>query len=382
VEIDNQSDRDRQGLADILPPATATANVLLGWDERPVFCLSPATMRTASRQSRPTSQARTPDRVETLHSEPATGDASAHTTCVHSRAWVGATPTLSVLIPCYRDEPLRLLSALDRRRLPVEIVLLDDGTGDEALAARLADAVREMAAPALFIRLHANEGRAKGRNRLAAASRAAFLLFLDADMLPDTDDFLERWLDLIGSAAPAVAFGGYSLDQAPKLPGNAVHRALALRSDCLPAEVRRLAPEKHVFTSNLLVRRDVFEQEPFDRGFAGWGWEDVEWGMRVSRRHTIHHVEIHATHLGLDPADVLAAKYEQSAANFARLAATHPDIVAAYRSYRVARMLKRAPMLRVWRPWLKAAGLTEALPVALRAFALRLYRAALCAEVI
>ena len=60
------------------------------------------------------------------------------------------------------------------------------------------------------------------------------------------------------------------------------------------------APEKYVFTSNLLIRRDVFDAEPFDAGFVGWGWEDVEWGMRVSRRHPIAHIDNPATHLGLD----------------------------------------------------------------------------------
>ena len=114
------------------------------------------------------------------------------------------------------------------------------------------------------------------------------------------------------------------------------------------------------------------DAEPFDAGFVGWGWEDVEWAMRVSRRHDILHVDIPATHLGLDPAPVMAAKFEQSAANFARVAAAHPQIVRTYPSYRAARMLKRAPLRDVWRPWLKAAALTTLAPVAARAFALRL----------
>ena len=42
-----------------------------------------------------------------------------------------------------------------------------------------------MAMPARFVRLAANEGRAGGRNRLAAEARGRHLLFLDADMLPD-----------------------------------------------------------------------------------------------------------------------------------------------------------------------------------------------------
>jgi len=303
-------------------------------------------------------------------------------TVLDNAAWPAARPQLSVLIPCYRDDPERLLCALNRADLPIELVVLDDGSGDDLLARRLAERMRALAAPARLISLTANEGRAKGRNRLAAAARANFLLFLDADMLPDRSDFLDCWLALVASRGPAAAFGGFSLDQTPADPAHAVHRSMALRSDCLPVEVRRQAPEKHVFTSNLLIRRDVFDNEPFDAGFAGWGWEDVEWAMRVSRRHRIQHVDIPATHLGLDPAPVMAAKYEQSAANFARVATAHPDIVRTYPSYRAAKALKRAPLRGLWRPWLKQAALTEVAPVAWRAFALRLYRAALYAEAV
>ena len=296
-------------------------------------------------------------------------------------AWAEATPKLSVLIPFFRDDPARLLAALDVAAAAVEIVLLDDGSDDAALAANVADLVRSMRIPTRFVRLLANEGRASGRNRLAAEARAGHLLFLDSDMLPDAPDFLPRWLYLVELNSP-VAFGGFSLDQAPQTRATAVHRALALRSDCAPAAIRRRTPEKYVFTSNLLIRRDVFDAEPFDAGFVGWGWEDVEWGMRVSRRHPICHVDNPATHLGLTPAAAIAAKFEQSAANFARVVAAHADIVRTYPSYRAARALKRAPLRALWRPWLKAAALLEAAPAGPRAFALRLYRAALYAEAV
>jgi glycosyltransferase involved in cell wall biosynthesis len=307
---------------------------------------------------------------------------SAEAAISDNHAWADATPKLSVLIPFFRDDPTRLLAALDHTDAPVEIVLLDDGSDDAALAARVADAVHCMRTPTRFVRLLANEGRAGGRNRLAAEARGRHLLFLDSDMLPDAPDFLLRWLYLIDLEHPAVAFGGFSLDQAPRTRSNAVHRALALRSDCVPVQTRRRAPEKYVFTSNLLIRRDVFDAEPFDAGFVGWGWEDVEWGMRVSRRHPIRHIDNPATHLGLTPAAAIAAKFEQSAANFARVVATHADIVRSYPSYRVAKALKRAPLRSLWRPWLKAAALLDLAPAGLRAFALRLYHAALYAEAV
>jgi glycosyltransferase involved in cell wall biosynthesis len=298
-------------------------------------------------------------------------------------AWAGATPRISVLIPFLRDDPADLLGRLTAEATTldgaVEVVALDDGTADAELTARLKARASAAALPTRLVTLAANEGRSRGRNRLASAARGDWLLFLDSDMRPDRPDFLRAWADLVERDRPAVAFGGFSLLQAPDEPRFAVHRAMAAKSDCLPRDARAEQPEKYVYTSNLLVRRDVFETEAFDPGFSGWGWEDVEWAMRVSRRFPVTHVDIPATHMGLDTVESLAGKYEQSAANFARVLARHPEIVGAYPSNRAARLLKRLPALPRLRPLMKHAARAAWLPVAARAFSLRLYRAALYA---
>ncbi|MFW2341726.1 glycosyltransferase family 2 protein [Brevundimonas sp.] len=297
-----------------------------------------------------------------------------------------ARPILSVLIPFLRDNPSALLAQLDTEAAAlegaVELVVLDDGTGDATLTAALAQQIATARLPVRLITLTANEGRAQGRNRLATAARGGTWLFLDSDMRPDRRDFLQAWLALVRNDNPAVAFGGFSLLQAPTDAEFAVHRALADRSECLPVEIRRLTPEKYVYTSNLMVRRDVFESEAFDPGFTGWGWEDVEWAMRVSRAHPVIHVDIPATHMGLDTVESLMRKYEQSAGNFARVIARHQDIIATYPSYRVARKIRRLPGRGLLRGAARAWALQDGLPVASRAFALRLYRAALYAEAV
>ena len=299
-----------------------------------------------------------------------------------NKLWAkGGRPALSILTPFKGDDPAPLLAALARETGDCELVILDDGTGDAELAARVESAIAALPFPARFVRLAKNEGRSKGRNRLVGNARANHYLFLDSDMLPDTPTFITTWLDLIAKENPAVAFGGFSLDQAPPNRDHALHRTMAGQSDCLPATERALMPEK-IFTSNLLVRADVFAAESFDEGFAGWGWEDVEWGMRVAHRWPILHVENTATHLGLDTARTLADKYEQSTGNFARVVASHHAAISRYPSYKVARVLKRAPLRALWRPLLKAYALTEAAPLKTRAFALRLYRAALYAEAV
>ena len=311
---------------------------------------------------------------------------SARARMTDSRTWKAARPAVSVLIPFLRDDPAELLNLLDEEAASVsgavEIVLLDDGTRDAALTARLTVQIKSMALPVRLITLSANEGRSIGRNRLASAARGGSLLFLDSDMRPDHRRFLRDWADLAAREDPAVAFGGFSLLQAPTDARFAVHRAMAARSDCVPWMERARQPEKYVYTSNLLVRRDVFEAEAFDPGFTGWGWEDVEWAMRVSRRFRVVHLDNAATHMGLDTVAALAGKYEQSAPNFARMAQRHPAIVAAYPSYKAARLMKRLPGLPRLRRMMRRWAETGWLPVAARAFSLRLYRAALYADAV
>ncbi len=301
-------------------------------------------------------------------------------------AWTTATPAISVLMPFLRDDPRDLLDVLDREAPAldgaIEVVLLDDGTGDAALTTALKAQISALTLPVRLITLRANEGRSKGRNRLSRAARGGFLLFLDSDMRPDTDHFLQTWASIARDRNPAVVFGGFSLLQAPTDARFAVHRSMAARSECVLADVRSLSPEKYVYTSNLLVRRDVFETEGFDPAFTGWGWEDVEWAMRVSRRHPVLHIDNPATHMGLDTVQALAGKYEQSAANFARVVARHPDIVATYPSFKAAKTLKRVPGLSLLRPLIRRAAVSPLLPVPARSFALRLYRAALYADVV
>jgi len=297
-----------------------------------------------------------------------------------------ARPAVSVLIPFLRDDPSDLLQLLDEEAgavdRAVEIVVMDDGTNDPDLTVRLQARIRGMALPARLISLAKNEGRSKGRNRLAGAARGGSLLFLDSDMRPDHRRFLWTWADLVAREDPAVAFGGFSLLQAPTDARFSVHRAMATRGECVPYGERAKTPEKYVYTSNLLVRRDVFEAEAFDADFTGWGWEDVEWAMRVSRRFRVVHVDNPATHMGLDTVEALAGKYEQSAGNFARVVARHPDIIGSYPSFRAATLLKRVPGLDRIRPWMKRTAVAGWIPTGLRAFSLRLYRAALYAEAV
>lgn len=307
-----------------------------------------------------------------------------HPLPLRNAAFAVTRPSLSVLIPFYRESPLPLLRALAASGTDphaIEVILIDDGSGMADITAEVSAFIVASPLACELISLANNEGRARGRNRLTAAARGDYFLFLDSDMLPDDAGFLARWLEA-ARAGPAVVFGGFSLRQAPRDKAFEVHRLMAGHSDCLDAATRALTPEKYVFTSNLLVRRDVFAVEDFDSSFTGWGWEDVEWAMRVAARYGVGHIDNTATHMGLDRPESLARKYEQSVANFARVIAKHPEVVSQYPSYKIAKLLKKFPLRSGLQSALKAAALNTALPPRLRALCLRAYRAALYSEAV
>lgn len=292
-------------------------------------------------------------------------------------------PRLSVLTPFHRDDPTPLLRALAHTHAAgdVEIILINDGGGDAALFSRVLTHAERLPFAATLIVWGANRGRAAARNRLIEAARGAHVLFLDADMIPERTDFLDRWLDIIAAQDPAVAFGGFTVTP-QACAETKLHRALAARSDCRPAAQRAKSPAQFTATSNLLVRADTLRAVPFDTAFRGWGWEDVDWALRAAMRAPILHVDNPALHAGLDTVDTLLRKFGEAGPNYARLAAKHPDAVAAFRSSKAARVFQRAPA----RDRLKAAfewiardpfGVT---PLTARCAALKLYRTAVYAE--
>ncbi len=286
--------------------------------------------------------------------------------------------TLSVLIPFYNDDPQTLLHQLGRN-LPAqcEIIFYNDGSDDPLLRKNMSTAVSGLSLPVQLINGAVNRGRSAARNALIKAARGQWVLFLDADMMPEDENFLQNWCDCIAQQNPAIVFGGFSVETIESIePALALHQAFSQSSDCLPAQVRAVNPAKHVCTSNLLVRRDVLHDCPFDNGFSGWGWEDVEWAARASKTWSVSHIDNPARHLGLESADTLVRRFKQSAPNYARFVQQHPALAQTLPSWKAAQMIRKIPGVSVFLPVFAviARDKVGVLPLWLRVLALKLWR--------
>lgn len=291
-------------------------------------------------------------------------------------------PRLSIVTPFYRYDPSAMLKRFANAPAGVEFVLLDDGSGSPELLANVTQAAERIGAPVRIIVWEINRGRSMARNRLIGAAQGEYVLFLDADMLPDDSFFLSIWLGVIHTQEPDAAFGGLSLAHAPRSRETDLHYDMFERSDCRSAAQRARAPAQFTASANLLVRRDVLDRFPFDHGFVGWGFEDTDWALRVAEHMQILHVDNPATHAGLDDIDQLLRKSAEAGPNFARLAAKHPRKVTRFAAHRLARLLRAAPARRQLRrllAWLARDPMGRA-PMLVRRMAFKLYRISFYAE--
>jgi glycosyltransferase involved in cell wall biosynthesis len=270
---------------------------------------------------------------------------------------------------------LSLIKTLDGAER-VCVIIYDDGSEQPGLTNRLKDSLTALPGPAMLVTGSVNQGRSHARNRLLVNSRTDWLLLLDADMRPDDEAFLIRYRETIGTTAdPALVAGGFSLRHVEETPATRLHAAQSSASECLSAADRSEAPGRYVFTSNILVHRQILETVRFNEGFSGWGWEDVDWGLRVAEAFPVRHIDNTATHLGLESAGALITKYAGSGANFARLANQHPDAVLSMPLYKMARRARYLPLRSFWRRITRMGASSHWLPIPLRLASLKAFRA-------
>jgi len=301
-----------------------------------------------------------------------------------SNSYADTSPRLSVLIPFYKDDARALVETLDLQmgKLPIEVLIYDDGTGDNALTANMRKVVETAKGAVKLINNRKNQGRSAARNALYDAARGEWVLFLDADMRPSHDIFLENYLSLIEVGGADILFGGFEVESQQDDADRDIHRALSEVSDCLTLDERQAAGPQYVASSNLCVRRDVLETEPFDSGFSGWGWEDSEWAARVSKRFTLLHIDNPAVHLGLETTETLLKRFATSGPNYLRFTEAHPELAERLPLYNISKSLGRVPGQSLMRPFLKLFVKTHILPMRARLTALKLWRASHYADVL
>jgi len=201
---------------------------------------------------------------------------------------------LSVLIPCYNCRCRKLVEALSvllekekgRGVLCYEVLVADDGSTDNSCIEdnkpiNSIDNCR-------YIIRGKNTGRAAIRNFLAQEARYEWLLFIDSDMVVDSDRFIENYLSDNGE----VVVGGIKTGgDAYLLKDNIRYKYEKAAELSRNAEQRQQKQHKEFRTTNFLINRNIIIKYPFNEKFRYYGYEDVLMGKTLNEHNiSINHI--------------------------------------------------------------------------------------------
>lgn len=196
------------------------------------------------------------------------------------------------MIPTYNHVcvPLvrRLAQLLQVAAIRYEVIVADDGSS-EAGSVTENQAINALPCCRYIVRTE-NVGRAAIRNFLVHEAQYAYVLFIDSDMTILSDHYIRRYLDC---SCDTVIDGGVAIHgDEEALKGNLRYRYEKAEEASHTAPERQKAPYQHLHTANLLVRRDLMIQHPFDERFRHYGYEDVLLGKTFRQQHVaIEHID-------------------------------------------------------------------------------------------
>ena len=226
--------------------------------------------------------------------------------------------SLSILIPVYNWDCSQLISDLHHQGLglgvPYEIVIADDCSTDRLILVKNRENAERLENCRYFALEH-NMGRAAIRNFLADNARYDKLLFMDCDAAVRDTKFLKRYADA-ADKAQVVCGGAIHSDELPQ-KGVELRWVYEKNADKeRSAEFRSRNPYARFTPFSFLIERDLFMQIRFDESYAGYGYEDVQFGRELEKRGvSILHIDNPLVHLGLETSDVYLEKTRQAVRN-------------------------------------------------------------------
>ena len=215
----------------------------------------------------------------------------------------------SVVVPSFRGAHrlpalLAALAAQDTRAIWEVVLVVDGDVDDSAVTAESCRGPLDLR----VIVLPENRGRVTALNTGFEAARGRVLIRCDDDLEP-ASDYVSR--HLAAHDGRDVGAVGLYRNVLPETPYARVY-GRAADAD-LRAAAYASAPDRwwRYWAGNVSVTREAFDEVgPYDTAYRAYGWEDVDWGYRLSRtgREVVLDPALETTHRLVATTTVLRAR--------------------------------------------------------------------------
>ncbi|MFL0352243.1 glycosyltransferase [Xanthomarina sp. GH4-25] len=207
---------------------------------------------------------------------------------------------LSILIPTYHYNAYPLALQLEKQALKAniafELICVDDGSFSHL---NIENQKINNLTNCKFIEAKKNVGRTASRLFLAQQAKYSWLLFVDADVLPKSDDFLSKYLEVINIKLDAI-FGGFAYQEASYSKNKSLRFTFGKQREEVDANLRNQTPYKVIISANFLMKKPVYLELIKNNTKNSYGMDYLLGALLKKHQFKILHINNQVYHFGLD----------------------------------------------------------------------------------
>lgn len=224
---------------------------------------------------------------------------------------------LSILIPTYNNSIVSLVKSLHDQlkdqNISYEIICLDNNSRSEISTI---NAEINKYNFCIYELLNKDVGRSKIRNLLAEKSKYKWLLFLDADVLPVNNNFIEKYLKSVNDNVIKVIYGGLKYYDEKPNSDKLLRWVYGKKREEISLDQRLNTDEIHFSSANFLIDKTTFSKIKFDETLTKYGHEDTLLAIELRKENiSITQMDNPVYHLGLDLNDLFIEKSRKAVEN-------------------------------------------------------------------
>lgn len=219
---------------------------------------------------------------------------------------------LSILIPSFNYNTFPLVQELHQQlvkeNIVFEIIVGDDASTDIE-SSKFNQQITSLS-HCVFKVNAANLGRGSNRNALCETAAYPWILFLDCDTLPTSSSFIRNYIDSIQTNEGAVFFGGIAYSQARPDQEELLRWIYGSNREAIPVHQRRKKSYETTLVSNILLKKQLLLDYPFNSAIYDYGFEDFVFIAELKKNHVqITHINNAVFHINLEKSDVFLRKH-------------------------------------------------------------------------
>ncbi|MEN2400993.1 glycosyltransferase [Flavobacterium sp. MC2016-06] len=227
---------------------------------------------------------------------------------------------LSILIPIYNYNAIPLAKELAAQcnsiGIDFEILCQDDAS--KSTVNTLNQEINTIP-NCSFFENETNLGRGKNINTLAKKAKHNWVLILDCDTFPTQKDFIQKYCDSI-KLQNNIIFGGIVYETQKPEKEQLLRWVYGHKREALSLTQRKQNPNFSALTSNLLIKKEIFLQYPFDESITKYGYEDLCFFSVLKANYLeVNHIENPTFHLNLETSIVFLNKTKTALENLSFL---------------------------------------------------------------